>query len=130
MSSTEAVVRKFYDTVNTQPEIALGLVSDHVKWTEADHFVYYQGELNGKATVIKTILEPVGRDVEHFKMEASTFITEGEHTAAFGLYTGRVHATGANLHAQFVHLFTVRDSSIVEFRQFTDTAAWIEALKK
>ena len=129
MNSTEAIVRKFYGTINKQPEVALGMVSDHVKWTEADHFVYHQGELNGKATVIKTILEPVGRDVEHFKMEAFKLVTEGEHSAAFGLYTGRVRTTGAELRAQFVHLFTVRDSSIVEFRQFTDTAAWIEALK-
>ncbi len=36
--------------------------------------------------------------------------------------------TGRRLDVPFVHVWTLRDGKAVRFRQFLDTAGWVEAL--
>jgi uncharacterized protein len=45
-----------------------------------------------------------------------------------GRYRGRAKGSGKPLDVPFVHVWTVRGGRATRFRQFLDTAGWIEAL--
>jgi len=128
MTDTESIVRKFYSSLSRgEAEAALALLDPEVKWTEAERTPYYGGELIGPDAVVKTVFEPIGRDFEGFAVTAEGFITQDDRTVALGLYTGRFRA-GGELRAPFVHVWTVRDARIVRFAQYTDSAAWADAI--
>ena len=82
----------------------------------------------GGDAVLKTVLGPIGRVFENFAATPLDFLTEGDRTVAFGLYTGKFRSSGGELRAPFVHLWTVRDGMIVDFSQYTDSAGWTEAV--
>jgi hypothetical protein len=130
MTDTEVIVRKFYAALSRgEADAALALLDEEVKWIEAERTPYYTGEVIGVAAVVKTVLEPINRDFENFAVTASDFLTDANRTAAFGLYTGRHRTSGGDLRAPFVHVWTVRESAIVGFVQYTDSAAWTDATR-
>ena len=45
-----------------------------------------------------------------------------------GRYRGVAKETGKQLDVPFVHIWTLRGEQAVRFRQFLDTAGWVEAL--
>ena len=45
-----------------------------------------------------------------------------------GRYRGVAKGTGKRLDVPFVHVWTLHDGKAVRFRQFLDTAGWVEAL--
>jgi hypothetical protein len=47
---------------------------------------------------------------------------DGDSVVVEGRYTGKFNATGADLDAQFCHVFKVADGKITSFQQYTDTA--------
>jgi hypothetical protein len=54
-------------------------------------------------------------------------IAAGDKVIVFGNYSARVNATGRKFETDFVHVFTLRDGKITNFRDFYDTAAAVEA---
>jgi uncharacterized protein len=54
-------------------------------------------------------------------------IATGDKVIVFGNYSARVNATGRKFETDFVHVFTLRDGKITNFRDFYDTAAAVEA---
>jgi ketosteroid isomerase-like protein len=128
MSNTETIVRSVYAAfARGDAQAALNLFNSAVKWTEAKSSPYYQGEVEGRSAIVETVLNPIGRDFEAFTITPKEFLTEGNRSVAFGHYGGRVRATGRELYADFVHLWTESDGLLVSFRQYTDGAAWGEA---
>jgi ketosteroid isomerase-like protein len=47
-----------------------------------------------------------------------------------GRYRGVAKGTGKGLDVPFVHVWTVEGELAVRFRQFLDTAGWVEALAR
>ena len=60
---------------------------------------------------------------------AQEFITSGDKVIVFGNYKARVNANGRRFETDFVHIFTVRDGKIANFRDLYDTAAAVEAYR-
>jgi ketosteroid isomerase-like protein len=129
MTKTEDVIRKYYSEIaQGNRQGALDLLDANVSWTEAENSPYFAGELSGVDVVVEGVVKPIGRDFEGFAGIPEEFLTQGDRTAVFGTYTGRLRLNGRPLRAAFVHLWTVRNGRIVAFRQFTDTVAWAAAL--
>lgn len=125
MTDTESIVRSFYAALGRGDlEAAFALLDKQVKWTEAERSPYYAGEVTGVYAIVDTVLGPLGRDFVNFAATPSDFLTQGDRTAAFGLYTGRFRPSGTLLRAPFVHLWTVRNGRLARFVQYTDSAAW------
>src|ERR1044071_9329021 len=55
------------------------------------------------------------------------FVTTGDKVIVFGNYRARVNATGLRFETDFVHVFTLRDGKITNFRDYYDTAAAVAA---
>lgn len=53
----------------------------------------------------------------------------GGVVCATSTYHGTFRATGRSLSAESCHLWTVRDGVVHRFRQYTDTAAFAEAMQ-
>ena len=53
----------------------------------------------------------------------------GSEIVVLGRYRGVAKETGKRLDVPFVHIWTVEDGTAVRFRQFLDTAGWVEALR-
>ena len=60
--------------------------------------------------------------------EPEEFIVEGDKVVAMGDLERRVDSTGSVLQSPWVHVYTLRNGKISDFRSFYDTAAALEAL--
>ncbi|HEV7398090.1 MAG TPA: nuclear transport factor 2 family protein [Pyrinomonadaceae bacterium] len=65
-------------------------------------------------------------DIQRFEPEE--FITEGNKVVAMGTLKRRVDAKGNMLQSPWIHVFTLRNGRISDFRSFYDTAAAVTAL--
>ncbi len=105
------------------------MLSPAIEWTEAERFPYFDGTVTGPGAVATTIFAPISHDFDDFAATPSDFVSQDDRTVSFGLYTGRAKIGGGELRAPFVHLWTAQAGLLVRFVQYTDTAAWAEALK-
>jgi ketosteroid isomerase-like protein len=60
--------------------------------------------------------------------EPKEFIVEGDKVVAIGNLERSVDSTGSVLHSPWVHVFTLRNGKISDFRSFYDTDAAVTAL--
>ena len=126
------VVRDAYSAYRERDFAALrnGLAED-VKWYAI-----------GSPTLIPTAGTRYGRDqVEEYfatlegaeevrSLEPREFIAEGDKVVAIGDLQRRVKATGNIINSPWIHVFTLHQGKIAEFRSFYDTAVAIAALDK
>ena len=56
------------------------------------------------------------------------FLDAGDEVIVLGRYRGVAKETGKLLDVPFVHVWSFRDGKAWRFRQFLDTAGWVEAL--
>lgn len=61
-------------------------------------------------------------------MTPEQFLDAGDEVVVVGRYRGVAKGTGKHLDVPFVHIWTFRGERAVRFRQFLDTAGWIDAL--
>ena len=66
-------------------------------------------------------------DIEEFVPKF--FVAQDERVITFGRTRTRVKATKRTYETEWTHVFTFRDGHIVNFREFYDTAAAVEAYR-
>jgi ketosteroid isomerase-like protein len=62
-------------------------------------------------------------------LEPHEFIVEGDKVVAIGDLQRYVKSTGSVINSPWIHVFTLRQGKIAEFRSFYDTAAVIAAME-
>jgi hypothetical protein len=100
---------------------------DDIEWHEAEGMPY-GGVYNGGEAVAKNVLGPITQDIPDFAVKPEEFIASGDAVAAVVRYTGTGKATGKQLNLPVVHVFDVRNGKIAQFRQFIDTAKFLEVV--
>ena len=88
------------------------------------------GTYHGLDEVRRNIFDPL--DVEwwdEFTAVPDEFLDAGDEVVVLGRYRGVAKETGKRLDVPFVHIWTIREEQAVRFRQFLDTAGWVEALR-
>ena len=106
----------------------LNMVSEDVEWhiPGPSDIVPFAGEFRGREGVGRFFAALSGaEDVEVF--EPREFIAQGDKVVVVGRYRGRVKANGQADDIEFVHIFTVRDRRITNYRQYNDTAQTVAA---
>jgi len=111
------------------PALVATLAED-VRWT-----------INGPADVVPYMGAREGRDavVEFFaqlsesetitKFEPREWVAEGDKVVVVGVSEAEVRATGKQYGLDWVHVFTLRDGFISDFREFFDTARVVDAFR-
>jgi uncharacterized protein len=127
--SALSVVHRFYALL-AKGDLpgALGLLDPAIERTEAERTPYFSGLMRGVDAVVAGLFEPLGRDFDNFSTVPDEFITDGERVVSIGRYSGIMKSTGRTMSAPFVHVWTVADGRLRRFVQYTDSAAWNEAL--
>ena len=105
-------------------------MSEEIRWEQAQGLPH-GGLYEGLPAVVEHIFGPL--DAEwwaEFHAVPAEFLDAGEHVVVLGRYTGRAKVTGKPLDVPYVHVWTVEAGKVVRFRQFLDTAGWVEALAR
>ena len=97
------------------------------EWHEAEGLPY-GGVYCGGQAVAENVFGPIMRDVPNFAVSPEEFIGSGDTLAVVVRYTGTGQATGKQLDLPVVHVWDVRDGKIARFRQFIDTAMFLEVV--
>jgi uncharacterized protein len=122
------VVRGVYEALGRGDVAAvMGAMADDVEWHEAEGMPY-GGVYRGGQAVAENVFGPIIRDVPNFAVSPEEFIGSGDTVAVVVRYTGTGQATGKQLDLPVVHVWDVRDGKIARFRQFIDTAMFLEVV--
>jgi uncharacterized protein len=105
----------------------LGAMTDDVEWHEAEGMPY-GGVYRGGDAVAQNVFGPITTDIPDFTVTPAEMIASGDTVAAVVRYTGTGKNTGEELDLQVVHIWDVRDGKIERFRQFADTAMFLEVV--
>ncbi len=128
--SNVAIVRRSY--VAFAADDMDGVVGDmhpDIVWHQAQGLPH-GGVYHGLAEVRRNVFDPLDRDWwSEFTAEPDEFLDAGDEIMVLGRYRGVAKETGKKLDVPFVHVWTLRDGKAVRFRQFLDTAGWVEALR-
>lgn len=102
----------------------LGYMDDTILWKPvhgtAPH-VPTAGERRGKAAVGE-FFKIVSEQVSFLRFEPQEFVAQGDKVVAIGHSAAKV-PTGRGFESDFVMVFTLRDGKVVQFQEFSDSAA-------
>jgi ketosteroid isomerase-like protein len=123
------IVRGVYEAFERGDlQAVFGAMADELEWNEAEGGPY-AGVYRGREAVAEKVLAPLMEDIPDFEASPEEFIASGSAVATVVRYTGSGKATGKRLDLQVVHVWDVRDGKIARFRQFVDTAKFLEVVQ-
>jgi hypothetical protein len=128
--SSVDIVRRSYDAfARNDMDGVLGDMHPEIEWHQAQGLPH-GGLYHGLDEVKRNIFDPLDEDWwDEFTATPDEFLDAGDEVVVIGRYRGRAKQTGKPLDVPFVHIWTLRESKAIRFRQFLDTAGWTEALR-
>jgi uncharacterized protein len=128
MSALDLVQRSYAAFDRGDMDAVLGDMDAEIVWEQAQGLPH-GGIYNGVEAVRRNIFDPLDEQWwDEFSAVATEFLDAGGEVIVIGRYLGVAKGTGKQLDVPFVHIWTVRGERAVRFRQFLDTAGWVEAL--
>ena len=127
--SNVAIVRRSYAAfARDDMDGVVGDMHPDIVWHQAQGLPH-GGVYHGLEEVRRNVFDPLDRDWwSEFTAEPDEFLDAGDEIMVLGRYRGVAKETGKKLDVPFVHVWTLQDGKAVRFRQFLDTAGWVEAL--
>ena len=127
-SPTELATRSYQAFARDDMDAVLADMHPEIEWHQAQGLPH-GGLYQGLDEVRRNVFDPLDRDWwQEFVVEPEEFLESGAQVVVLGRYRGVAKETGKALDVPFVHVWTFRDGLAVRFRQFLDTAGWVEAL--
>lgn len=125
-----ALVRSLYESFGKGDVPAvLSAMDPGIEWNEAENFPYAdRNPYVGPAAVLEGVFARLGGEWDGFSVAAAEVLDAGDTVVSTGRYGGSFKRTGVPVHAQFVHVWTVRGGKIVKFQQYTDTLQFAKAV--
>jgi ketosteroid isomerase-like protein len=128
MSAVDLVRRSYAAFERGDMDGVLGDLDPDIEWQQAQGLPH-GGTYRGVAEVRRNIFDPLDQKWwNEFSAVPTEFLDADGEVVVLGRYRGTAKRTGKQLDVPFVHVWTVRGEKAVRFRQFLDTAGWIEAL--
>lgn len=126
MATPRDLIRSLYEAFALgDAETVIGALDENVHWREGEGGPLAEDNpYIGPEAVAEGIFATLTEDIDGFTVTPEKFVAEGPDVVAFGRYTGTHKASGKPLDAQFVHHWTVEDSKVTRFQQYTDTEQW------
>ncbi len=103
-------------------------MDEAIEWQQAQGLPH-GGTYRGLVDVRANVFAPLDRDWwSEFSATPDEFVVAGDEVVVLGRYRGVAKETGKTLDVPFVHIWSLRDGKAWRFRQFLDTAGWLDAL--
>jgi hypothetical protein len=128
MSPVDLVKRSYDAFERGDMDGVLGDMDPGIEWQQAQGLPH-GGTYRGIEAVRTNIFDPLDEQWwDEFSAVPTEFLDAGGEVVVLGRYRGVAKGTGKQLDVPFVHVWTIHGEKAVRFRQFLDTAGWIEAL--
>ena len=128
MSFVPIATRSYEAFARGDMDAVLADMHGDIEWHQAQGLAH-GGVYRGIDEVRRNVFDPLDRDWwEEFVVTPEELIDAGSDVVVLGRYRGIARGTGKRLDVPFVHVWTFEDGLAIRFRQFLDTAGWIEAL--
>lgn len=128
MAAVDIVKRSYEAFARNDLDAVLADMHPEIEWHQAQGLPH-GGLYRGVQEVRRAIFEPLDESWwDEFTATPDEFLDAGSDVVVLGRYRGVAKGTGKRLDVPFVHVWTVEDDRAVRFRQFLDTAGWVEAL--
>jgi ketosteroid isomerase-like protein len=128
MSVVELTAQSYAAFAHGDLDAVLENMHDEIEWHQAQGLAH-GGVYRGLDEVRRNVFHPLDRDWwDEFVVTPEQYLDAGSDVVVLGRYTGVARGTGKVLDVPFVHVWTFDDGRAVRFRQFLDTAGWVEAL--
>jgi hypothetical protein len=129
MTTTRDIIRNTYENAPDENarHLRAALAAD-AHWTEAAGFPY-AGTYVGADAIFANVFERLASEWEAYQAKVHTYLADGDHVAAFGVYSGRYRKTGKTMQAAFAHLYQFQNGKIVRMEQVVDSAMVMQALQ-
>jgi ketosteroid isomerase-like protein len=127
--SNVATVRRSYEAFERgDMDAVVADMHPEIEWHQAQG-LQHGGLYRGLDEVRRAIFDPLGEDWwDEFSAEPDEFLDAGDEVVVLGRYRGRAKGTGKRLDVPYVHIWSFEAGKATRFRQFLDTAGWIDAL--
>ena len=79
--------------------------------------------------MLQSVARPLEEGWDGFTEQLEHLVPADDQVVLIGTYHGTFRARERRLAAPFCHLWTVADGQVAAFRQFTDTAAFVEVTR-
>ena len=124
----ELVQRSYAAFERDDLDAVLADMHPDIEWHQAQGLPH-GGFYRGVDEVRRNIFDPLDEEWwSEFTATPEQFLDAGTEIVVIGRYRGVAKGTGKVLDVPFVHVWTVENEQAVRFRQFLDTAGWVEAL--
>ncbi len=125
------IVQRSYDAFGRgDMDAVVADMHPDIEWHQAQGLPH-GGLYRGLDEVRRNIFDPLeGSWWDVFSADPEEFLGAGEQVVVIGRYRGVAKGTARRLDVPFVHVWTFADAKAIRFRQFLDTAGWIDALAR
>lgn len=128
MTSNLDIIRATYEGPSSENgKNLMAALSIDVVWTEAAGFPY-AGTYHGPQAIIDHVFQRLANEWIDYQAKVHTYLTEGDHVAAFGVYSGTYRQTGMAMKATFAHLYRLQQGKIISMEQTVDSATVLQAM--
>ncbi len=126
MQNNEKLVRDFYDSFKNKDQHYHLFCQDNIEWITMDGMPN-GGRYIGLQSVFEEYFPKMLSNFQEFHANPTEFLCINDKVIVFGRYAGQTKI-GKNFIVPFCHLYTIRDSKIFQFKQYTDTQIINEAM--
>lgn len=128
MTTNLDIIRATYEGVAAENgKNLMASLADDVVWTEAAGFPY-AGTYHGPQAIIDNVFQRLTNEWIDYQAKVHTYLSEGDHVAAFGVYSGIYRKTGIAMKATFAHLYRLKEGKIISMEQYVDSATVVRAM--
>jgi uncharacterized protein len=129
MANVDIVKRSYEAFARKDMAGVLGDMHSDIEWQQAQGLPH-GGVYRGLDEVKRNIFDPLDEEWwDAFTADPDEFLEAGAEVVVVGRYRGTAKATGKQLDVPFVHIWTLAGGKAIRFRQFLDTAGWVDALQ-
>jgi len=119
------LVKKFYTLFGKGDKAFLELCHDDIEWAVMKNMPD-GGTHIGKKAVFDEYFPKMLANFDEFHASTDKFVGSDDLVMVFGTY--HIVSKSKKYDAPFMHVYTIKNSKIVKFRQYTDTAEIQKAL--
>ena len=132
MSETNVkIVRSMYEAFG-KGDIGsvISCLDRDVEWWEAENFIYAdQNPYSGPNAVLEGVFMRIANDWDGFTVSAQDVLDAGDAVVGYGYYSATYKKNGKKVRGQFAHIFHLKNEKVIKFQQYTDTAAFLQAIQ-
>lgn len=109
-------------------ETIIDHLADQLVWRfDAPAVIPYAGEHDTPDQVKEAFFANLASTQKDYSLQTDEFIAQGDKVIMVGSYGATVKATGKRFDLSLVHVWTIQNSKVKRFVNFTDTAKVAEA---